>query len=356
MVSKHKRRIARTFFIAAQSLVLTLLGYGQTAAPSTASLLYPPYNNLPTVEGYFPGADKVRLFYRMVGHGKQTIIFLHGGPGLGIEDGALDLEAVAAKGFRFIELNERGAGHSELVSDKSKLGIDYYVRDLEALRRHFKLKKMNLVGLSWGSAIVALYASQHPGNINRILFLSPMPPSKELADQREEHLQSLLSKEERAEEEAICGKVASASDAEAIQLCHRCFALIARPYVVDPAHLRRERGDYCGFTPQVVRNGFMVSDVSFASLGDFNFAPMLKKIHAPCLIIEGAKTNVPLEATELWAKLLPNSRLLLIPDAGHMNWLDQPQAVVSAISDFFQGKIDKNAKRLYEPPNAQGSH
>ena len=188
---EYKRRIARIFFIAAHYLALTLLGYAQTAVPATASLLYPPYNNLPTVEGYFRGAENARLFYRMVGNGEQTIVFLHGGPGLGIEDGALDLEAVAAKGFRFIELNERGSGHSEIVSDKSKLGIDYYVRDLEALRQHFKLTKMNLVGLSWGSAIVTLYASQHSENINRIIFLSPMPANKELANQREEHLQSL---------------------------------------------------------------------------------------------------------------------------------------------------------------------
>jgi pimeloyl-ACP methyl ester carboxylesterase len=54
---------------------------------------------------------------------------------------------------------------------------------------------------------------------------------------------------------------------------------------------------------------------------------------------------VPLEATKLWAKSLPNARLLLIPDAGHMNWLDQPEAVVSTISDFFQGKMDKDPKQ-----------
>ena len=219
------------------------------------------------------------------------------------------------------------------------------VRDLEALRRHFKLKQMNLVGDSWGAAIVALYASQHPQNIHRVVFLSPMPTNKELIDQREAHLQSLLSEQERTEERAICGKVATASDAEINELCHRCLAFIIKLYLTDPAHLSRARGDLCGYTPQAVRNGWMVGDVSFASLGNWNLAPMLAKIHAPCLIIEGAKTNVPLEATELWAKLLPNSRLQLIPDAGHLNWLDQPEAVVSAISDFFHGKMEQNARQ-----------
>jgi proline iminopeptidase len=329
--------------------MVALAGHGQTTTSSKTSLTHPPYKNLPTREGYFPGADNVRLFYRMVGAGKETIVFLHGGPGLGIEDGALDLEAVAASGFRFIELNERGGGHSELVSDKAKLGIDYYVRDLEALRQYFKLEKMNLVGLSWGAAIVALYASEYPQYVNRIIFLSPMATNKKLDDQRDEHFRFLLGKEKTAEEKAICDKITTASDAEASNQCHRCFAFEDNLYVADPAHLKRLRGDYCGYTPQAIRNGWMVGDVSFASLGDYDFAPMVAKIHAPCLVIEGAETNVPLEATELWAKLLPNSRLLLIPEAGHMNWLDQPEAVMSAIGDFFHGRTAKGAKRLYKP-------
>jgi proline iminopeptidase len=348
-MSEWLRRFLRVFFFMTYCLALALPVYSQTAATATTSLLYPPYHDLPTVEGYFPGADNVRLFYRMVGKGKKTIVFLHGGPGMGIEDGALDLEAVAASGFRFIELNERGGGHSELVSDKSKLGIDYYVRDLEALRRYFKLRKMNLVGLSWGAAIVALYASEHPRNINRIVFLSPMATNKKLDDQRDEYLHSLLTKEERAAERAACGRIPAAGDADVSDVCHRCFAFSDKLYVADTAHLSRARGDLCGYTPQAIRNGFMVGDVSFESLGDWDFRPQLAKIRVPALIIEGAKTNVPLEATELWAKLLPNSRLLLIPDAGHQNWLDQPEAVVSAIGDFFQGKRERDTKRLYEP-------
>jgi pimeloyl-ACP methyl ester carboxylesterase len=50
----------------------------------------------------------------------------------------------------------------------------------------------------------------------------------------------------------------------------------------------------------------------------------------PALVIEGEKTNVPLDATEGWARWLPFARLLLIANAGHMNWLDQPDVVSSS--------------------------
>lgn len=352
-MSKRPHHVLRIFFLTIFYLALVLSGHSQTSARSTTSLTYPPYDNLPTTEGYFNGADNVRLFYRVVGTGKKTIVFVHGGPGAGIEDGALDLEAVAAKGFRFIEYDQRGTARSELVSDKSKLGIDYHIRDLEALRRHFRLKRMNLIGLSWGSGLVAHYAAAYPENVNRIIFLSPMPATRELARERNNHLSSLLSKEDAAKQKEACDKIGVAGDADIGEVCRQCSYFSAKLYVTDPAHLSRARGDFCSNTPQAIRNRRTVQDAGLASLrdanGERNFQPMLAKIRITSLVIEGAKTNVPLEGTKMWAKWLPNSRLLLIPEAGHQNWLDQPEAVISAISDFFRGQTDKNAKQLYEP-------
>src|ERR1051325_3115834 len=157
---KYQYLNIRVPFLLAFSLVLGLSGLSQTKVDPTA-LTMPAYGNLPAQEGYFSGADGARLFYRLVGKGSKTIVFVHGGPGLGIDDGGYDLEAIAARGFRFIMYNQRGGGRSELVADRSKLGIDYYVRDLEALRQRFGLGKMDLIGLSWGSGIIAYYANAY---------------------------------------------------------------------------------------------------------------------------------------------------------------------------------------------------
>ena len=64
------------------------------------------------------------------------------------------------------------------------------------------------------------------------------------------------------------------------------------------------------------------------------------------LVVEGDKTNVPLDATEAWARWLPNAHLLLIPNAGHMNWLDQPEAVITSMNEFFRGRRLRDAKGL----------
>lgn len=302
MISKH----IRIAFLFAFCLVLWFSAYSQTNIDSTA-LTIPAFGNLPAQEGYLSGADSARLFYRVIGKGNKTIVFVHGGPGLGIDDGGYDLEALAAKGFRFIMYNQRGGGRSDLVTDKSKLGIDYYVRDLEALRQHFGLRKMDLIGLSWGSAIAAYYASAYPKNVNRIVFLSPMPPTEELAKQRNQKIRSLIDSKTLAEINEIHTRSKSASDADLPKVCRELNAYLDRLYIDDPSHLVRARGDTCSYKPQAIRGSENTTEAAIKSLGHWNFQSMLKQINVPALVIEGEKTNVPLDATEAWARWLQDA-------------------------------------------------
>lgn len=324
--------------------VVLPLAFGQSKEDSTLTM--PALGNLPVKEGYFLGADNARLFYRVVGNGSKTIVFVHGGPGLGIDDGGYDLESIAARGFRFIMYNQRGGGRSELVTDKSKLGIDYYVRDLEALRQYFGLKRMDLIGLSWGSGVVAYYAAAHPQNVNRIVFLSPMPPTQEFSKQRNQKIRSLIDAKTLAEINEIHKRSKSASDADLPKVCRELNAYLDRLYVADPSHLARARGDTCSYPPQAIRGASFTTEAAVKSLNPFNFQRMLNKIRVPALVIEGEKSNVPLDATEAWARWLPNARLRLIPNAGHMNWIDQPEIVIASMSDFFRGRTVKGPKQL----------
>ncbi len=88
-------RVASVVSLFAVGCLLALAGF---ALPANQSLLaVPPFDNLSVREGYFNGADGVRLFYRLVGKSRDVVVFLHGGPGLGIDDGGYDLEPLAAR-------------------------------------------------------------------------------------------------------------------------------------------------------------------------------------------------------------------------------------------------------------------
>jgi len=74
------------------------------------------------------------------------------------------------------------------------------------------------------------------------------------------------------------------------------------------------------------------------SLGTWDFRPLLARIKVPALVVEGEQTNVPLDATRAWATSLPNARLLLIPNAGHVHFIEQPTTFFKAADSFLRGR------------------
>lgn len=319
--------------------VLVVVAWWLRSDAQTLPLTVPAPPGVSVREGSVRGDDGVQLFYRRVGDGSNPIVFLHGGPGLGIDDGGYDLEALAAKGHSLLLLNERGAGRSQVITDPARLGLASYVRDLEAVREQFHLSTMSVIGLSWGSAVAAAYAAEHPDRIDRIVFLSPMPLTRAAGARRSQQLLSMLSPDEvtrltEAGSEAVWARTA---DADLPALCRASMEPVLRLFVTDTAHLARTKGNVCGYPPAALRNMNVVGAASTDSLGVFDFTPLLKKIARPSLVIEGALRRVPQDEAPAWAAALPNGRLLLIPSAGHMNWLDQPDAVIEALDQFFRG-------------------
>jgi proline iminopeptidase len=315
-------------------------------AQTSTHLSRPAFDHVPTREGYFSSFDGTRLFYRIAGQSGKTVVFLHGGPGLGIDDGGYDLEPLAARGYRMAMLNERGGGRSQVVTDTARLGIDSYVRDVEAFAAHLHLQKFSIIAISWGAAIAARFAAAHPGRIERIVWLSPMPPTLQYSKQRDVFESSLLSAAERERAAKMEADWARMEDAQAQRWCREYFGMSDRFYVADIRNLTRTRGDYCDYPPDAIRNMLRVGEISEGSMGNYDFIPVLRSIAVPSLTIEGEKTRIPLDATRAWAGALPDSRMMLVPDAGHMNWIDQPELVIAAIDEFLRGHWPSNARQL----------
>jgi proline iminopeptidase len=295
-------------------------------------------------EGYAPGADGVRLFYyRKVRNGSDVVIFLHGGPGASMHDGGYEIQPVA-KGHSLIMYDQRGGGRSEIITDPARLTAEDHVRDLEALREDFKIQKFSLIGLSWGAGLAALYASEHPEHVSRVIFLAPLPPARvPFLQQRVEHTNAALTAQEVARVREIMGLYASASDQEAISLCREQFRIIEKPYRFRPSSSDSSPPDVCNVPPAAIRNFWIVNAAVFKSLGNYDLRPKLASIKVPALVIEGAKSVVPLDATIEWSRAAPNARLLLIPGAGHGVFQDQPRALLNAIEVFLAGVWPRGA-------------
>jgi len=101
------------------------------------------------------------------------VVFLHGGPGLGISAQArrfFDPEV-----YRIILFDQRGCGQSKPHAAIAKNSTQDLVADLEKIRKYLAIEKWVLFGGSWGSTLSLVYAQAHPeavlGLILRGIFL-----------------------------------------------------------------------------------------------------------------------------------------------------------------------------------------
>src|SRR5256884_1471376 len=115
----------------------------------------------------------VRIYTRRVGDGPSSVVVLHGGPGAH-HDYLLPQYDRLAHGRTLLYYDQRGGGRSPVPRD-TPVGWREHVADLEALRDHWGLDRVALLGYSWGGLLALLYALAHPARIDRLALVSAAP-------------------------------------------------------------------------------------------------------------------------------------------------------------------------------------
>lgn len=76
---------------------------------------------------------------------------------------------------RVIFYDMRNRGRSGRVTDGDRLTLEADLRDLEAVRAHFGLDRMALVGYSYLGKMVVRFALDHAGTVSRLVQLGAVP-------------------------------------------------------------------------------------------------------------------------------------------------------------------------------------
>ncbi|MBL8962128.1 MAG: alpha/beta fold hydrolase, partial [Gemmatimonadetes bacterium] len=121
-------------------------------------------------EGYAVTPDSVRLYYRMVGDGPETVIV-----------GAANyfqrsLDGLATPTRRIVLYDIRGRGKTDSVPP-SKMGIaEFDAQDIEVLRTLVGAERVALIGWSGGVLSAFRYAAEHPERVSALVLLTPVGP------------------------------------------------------------------------------------------------------------------------------------------------------------------------------------
>ena len=300
-------------------------------------------------EGFLLTPDKVRIFYKIVGTGPETLVAVHGGPGNSLESIRPDLEPLA-KGRRVIYYDQRGQGRSELITDGEKLGYENHVADLDAVRQHFKLDKMTLLGNSWGGLLISLYAVAHPDRVERMVLHNPGAPTAGFMTDMQDEISDRMKaryKPEQLERLKFTEKSENWLKAkDPVAMCREFFLAVLTVYTYSRTMDIGFKGDVCSGTKESVRQWRSVNYRIWQSLGDFNLVPKLGVVKAPVLVIHGVADVIPLRGSQFWAWGYPNARLLLIEKAGHISHVERADVFFPAVETFLKGSFPAEAKKV----------
>lgn len=286
-------------------------------------------------QGFVVTPDSARLFYRIVGTGSDTIIAIHGGPGVDLESIAGDFAPLSGKHV-VIFYDQRGAGRSTLPTDTTRLSATQQVADLDAVRRHFGLARVTLVAHSYGPLLAATYAIAHPDAVRRMVFFGPVPPRRGNFWTR--FGQSMATKLDSSARRrmAAASQMLADTTQDVRAACRAYWAEAMRPRLSEPDRtLSLIRSDLCASALTGIRYGLQTTNrIVMGSYGDWDIRAGLKSVRAPTLVVHGEDESIPMDLVEEWVSALPNARLLRVPRAAHFTYAERPEIVWPAVERF----------------------
>ncbi len=128
---------------------------------------YPPIE--PYRTGFLSVSSEHTLYFEECGNPKGVpVVFLHGGPGSGIEASHRCFFNPAK--YRIILFDQRGSGRSRPHACLHENTTWHLVSDIEKVREHLHIEQWVVFGGSWGSTLALAYAQTHPARVTHLIL------------------------------------------------------------------------------------------------------------------------------------------------------------------------------------------
>ncbi|MFG3512764.1 MULTISPECIES: alpha/beta fold hydrolase [Streptomyces] len=278
----------------------------------------------------FTAPDGTTLAYHVRGEGEPLVV-LPGGP-MRASEYLGDLGGLGAR-RRLILLDLRGTGASAAPADPATYRCDRQVEDVEALRAHLGLDRMDLLAHSAGASLAMLYAARHPRRLSRLLLVTAIPwalgrpatPEERLAAARLREAEPWFTAAFPAFEAWVTGEAGDDIDFEAVDAFFygrwddtaRAHAAAADGQTNDDAADRFH--DPAAYDPPALRAA-------------------LAHVDAPVLVLAGEMDGGPRpEPARLVADAFPHAEFAVQAGAGHYPWLDDPKSFTARTEAFLTG-------------------
>ncbi|ASK62367.1 alpha/beta hydrolase [Virgibacillus phasianinus] len=289
------------------------------------------------------------LFHRGTSDDNPVLLFLHGGPG-SVE--SLFTQAFQEKWeeiYTVIHWDQRGAGKTLMKNLNALPTMDLMLQDLFEIIRYLKKKynknKVVLLGHSWGSVLGSVFIKKYPEEVAYYIGVGQVVNMLENERVGYNKVKQLMEQE---------GDKKSIKQLESIGEYPGEKIVFNKEFSHKISRIRKLQGKYnlsakidLSFWKTVFKSPiFKFSDLIafmkmfkankeiFNFLGDFNLDNELAGYKVPIYYILGENDwQVPYTIAQKYFEKIdaPNKEISIIPDAGHMAMMDQPDLFFDAL-------------------------
>lgn len=265
----------------------------------------------------------VNTYYEVHGQGRP-LVFIPGG-WVDHQMWNPQVEHFSQK-YKVITYDVRGHGRTG-GSEKEKYSVELFADDLKALLEGISVDQPAICGISLGGMIAQVYAVKYPEDL-KVLILAGTAASSE------------LTFSDKVQKYALAPKPVFLSIVNLLGV--RRYADFAFWFA------KITRGEeWLGMNEEVrkyVREQMQRFDTKefnkiLAGVYDFTLQD-LSKIEAPTLIINGEhESKSVFEHTRKMKELIQEAQDVIVPDAGHVSNMENPQEFNSVVEEFLDDKF-----------------
>ena len=247
----------------------------------------------------------------------QPVLFLHAFPlNRSMWSGEL-VALLQEERYRLVALDWRGFGESDITNNISTM--EQLADDVAGLMVVLGMQDAILCGLSMGGYVAFAFSRKYPQRV-RGLILADTRPGADTA-------------EGRANRENVA-RVAETQGTGAI-------ANLQLPKLISE-NTRQEHPEVEARIRQMI-NAATPQGIAAASRGMAQRADstdLLATITCPTLVLVGEQDVLtPPNVAQDYASNIPNAQFVIIPNAGHLSNLEQPEAFLQALSGFLRASF-----------------
>ncbi|KAL3455024.1 Alpha/Beta hydrolase protein [Aspergillus heterothallicus] len=277
----------------------------------------------------FTAPNGITFHYLTRGHGPLLIVQSVGwGPSMHLYSNSL---TPLEDSFTVVYFESRGAGHSTRPPSPDEMSTRTLASDLEHLRLHLGQEKLSLWGHSNGGAIALAYAEDFPERVARLVLVN-----HELQGFSSDNFQTFAA---ARKEHPVYGPALAT-----------IVGLMQAPPTTDEEFRERLFRALPYYMHDTEKTVLLEEAMEGGTLSVWNFLNQarcdaeekflavdgLGKVQARTLVVNGRSDGVCSEAAarKVVEELGERAELVLVEEAGHLPWLEQPGIFFPAVKRF----------------------